>query len=445
MFEVRIEWEEAPGVRDPILARTWARLDMWVHGRPALELFDSRSNSVRNGVYGSVFPLASWITDNWWNILYEDAPSVTVFDGARKLFQRNPSGYSAWIRRHNMLSAREGYALPDMSIFRDEDRIFIRWLPDPPQDHQTRRFIGEGSERLDPYIVRDQLARVVTSVLERTSGQSGAEVEELKENWDAIQRSDKEEAPLCQALAALGEDPYHPEGIDEDLISLIENRINVLSPLLRDDLLDAATQKSLVADCARVEMFSNQLGQGAAPAKAWADLGARITGKGLWPHHDGYARARQVRQELGLEPDISIPDIEWLIENRLGDFQSIFLQNCPRGAQVDGLLGTDKHGIRTLVAEDRKSPGQRFLMARALHHWLYTLRNGDQRLLTHSHGWEQRASRAFAAEFLAPAAALQQRLDEIADIDEDTLDTLAHEFQVSAKVIEHQIENHAIF
>lgn len=94
MFELRIEWQEAPGVRDPLLARTWARLEILVEGKPALQLLDKQSSSVRSGVYGSILPLATWIVESWWSLLYEPAPSASVLEGARAVFEKTRPGTS---------------------------------------------------------------------------------------------------------------------------------------------------------------------------------------------------------------------------------------------------------------------------------------------------------------------------------------------------------------
>jgi hypothetical protein len=143
-----------------------------------------------------------------------------------------------------------------------------------------------------------------------------------------------------------------------------------------------------------------------------------------------------------LAPDEPITDLPKLIADRFGSFQSIPIADCPSGSQIDGLVGSDAQGARALVTEQKTWPAaERFLLARALHHWLFTLQNGDRRLLTRAHGWEQRASRAFAAELLAPAAAIQRRLDEEPAIDETIL---AEELQVSAMVIGYQLENHGL-
>ena len=65
-----------------------------------------------------------------------------------------------------------------------------------------------------------------------------------------------------------------------------------------------------------------------------------------------------------------------------------------------------------------------------------------RRLVTPANTWDQQASRAFAAEFLAPASALAKHVAgpvSFSDVDE-----LGDEYRVSSLVIEHQIDNHQL-
>ena len=55
----------------------------------------------------------------------------------------------------------------------------------------------------------------------------------------------------------------------------------------------------------------------------------------------------------------------------------------------------------------------------------------------------QAQSRAFAAQFLAPADSLRARLDG-EFLDEEKIDDLGYEFGVAGHVIRHQIENHGL-
>src|SRR5690606_36603245 len=141
-FEV--EWLEAPGVRDCVLAATWARLRMQAGGEDVTELVHLASDTRRVGVDGPVFPLAEWLIENWWNVLYEPSPTSPLRPGrsARRWEQD-------WVRRHNLLAAREGTALPDAAFARDGEDIVVRWFPDPPEQDRSRvRFVNGGQVRV---------------------------------------------------------------------------------------------------------------------------------------------------------------------------------------------------------------------------------------------------------------------------------------------------------
>ena len=71
VIEFRVEWQEALGVRDPVLARTWCRLTMDVDGQVVSRAIDHRSQSLRAGIYGSALPLCTWMVENWWCLQHE--------------------------------------------------------------------------------------------------------------------------------------------------------------------------------------------------------------------------------------------------------------------------------------------------------------------------------------------------------------------------------------
>jgi Zn-dependent peptidase ImmA (M78 family) len=85
---------------------------------------------------------------------------------------------------------------------------------------------------------------------------------------------------------------------------------------------------------------------------------------------------------------------------------------------------------------------QRFLTARSLYHALLTSQN-SQRLVTTAHSWDQKAARAFAAELIAPQQALATRIQTSA-ADEQIIEELSREFNVSTMVIEWQLVNAGI-
>ncbi|MBI4815696.1 MAG: ImmA/IrrE family metallo-endopeptidase [Deltaproteobacteria bacterium] len=90
-----------------------------------------------------------------------------------------------------------------------------------------------------------------------------------------------------------------------------------------------------------------------------------------------------------------------------------------------------------MVAIARRPPAARFLTARALHHRLF--HGARPTLLTRSNEWSQAASRAFAAELLAPEDALRAELGAGTEID-----ALSDRFDVAPLVIHHQLQNHGL-
>ncbi len=80
----------------------------------------------------------------------------------------------------------------------------------------------------------------------------------------------------------------------------------------------------------------------------------------------------------------------------------------------------------------------RFLVARGLYHALFACAESE-RLVTDAYTWDQQASRAFAAELLAPQAGLTARTG--GRTDHSKVEELAKEFGASTMVIEKQLEN----
>jgi hypothetical protein len=139
MLEIRLEWLEAPGVKDAVLAKTWGRLEIHVSDsrmtlRCLTTCVHSKANSVQRGVYGSVFPLAEWIVENWWSLLFEPV-RVPEYSGGRE--GGTKPRLRQWVQRHNLLAAREGGSLPDLTFYSDDNEVVACWFPDPEQEEQS--------------------------------------------------------------------------------------------------------------------------------------------------------------------------------------------------------------------------------------------------------------------------------------------------------------------
>ncbi len=446
MLDFRIEWLDAPGVRDRVLARTWARLEIQVNAdradtRSLTLCVRDESMSIRRGVYVPIFPLAEWVVENWWALLYEPL-RIAEYHSGRSLAAM--AQHMRWVERHNLLHAREGGALPDVSIYRDGPDGVVAWAPDPDGDDQRGliRFVRpSGSSRLSPAAIATSLSRLVESVLERLDDFVDDDVKRLRANWAAVGESRAFEAELCSSAATLGIDPYDPAELTDDLISLLEGGVASQPVMLKADLLEASSASTLSRDVEWARTASRLLDPNSADVPEAA--GSTANGQSRPTAHEfAYRKARDFRKSLDVhENPIDLPS---LLQSKCGwgANPEIVLEERPN-SPLFAMVGKDQAGRPRLVANSsRYEESRRFRLARGL----YFLPSADQpdtrRLITGAHTWDQRASRAFAAELLAPAKLVYAELgDEISD---ERINDLAHKLRVSSWVIEHQFANHSI-
>jgi len=447
MLDFAVEWHDAPGVKDTVLAKTWARLEIFVsdhqsHPRCLTRCIRSKANSVQRGVYGSIFPLAEWVVENWWFLLFEPV-RVAKYRGGRSL-DRNVK-LRQWAQRHNLMAAREGGALPDLTFFRDECDIVACWFPDPDQEDRNRptRFIsGAGETRLDPRDLEHPLHQLVETVLERLDTANDEDTRRLRDNWQALCSSRTEEADLCGWAASLGLDPYDPDQLDDQFSELLEHEVAGLPGTWRTDLLKASAGQFLQADLQWLKNASDRLNPLFNESASIHSPPGLTERKSTAPYQFGYDRARWLRASMDIPVD-PIPDLAKVLHERFGwpSDPQIILEGSA-APSLNALVGRDSHGHPRVVEKPGRPDSRQYSLARALYFVPDAEACISPRLITRSFTWDQQASRAFAAELLAPAEALRRLVDE-RNTDESIAD-IAQVFNVSSWVIEHQLENHSI-
>ena len=438
MIRFRVEWQDAPGVRDTVLARTWCRLAIEAGGRLVTDVLDDRSRSLRGGIYGSVFPLSQWIVENWWFLLNESYRFPAAC-GSRDLART--SGDRAWIQRHSMLAARQGGVLPDLTIYRDERSVVARWMPDSEDSsHPFLRFTGSGEVTMGPDEAKRGLAELVDQVLGRLEGFDDTEVGMLREEWTAILESREADREVCEWSARLGLDPHDPDELTDNQAETIMTLVAPLEDSVRNDLLDAEQLQSLRADLEWLDQARSVAANAGGPLSPEPALSSI---EGRTAHELGYTCASTVRSHLSA-PDRCEPigDMEEIL-HRLGWAQSPSrtLEPRPEGP-LKVVLEQSDDGASVAVAPESDASGMRFGLARSIFLRHFSDSGCSRRLVTEAHTREQRASRAFAAEFLAPAAGLSRHIGE--RVSHGEIDHLAEHYEVSPSVVVHQIQNHRL-
>ena len=436
MIRLHLEWQDARGVADTLSARTWARIVIRVDGRCVTKLVDHRSGSLRDGIYGSVLPLCNWIVENWWFLLNE-AYRFPVVLGSREL-GRECSGRT-WVQRHSLLAAQEGSSLPDMTLHRDGSSVLARWIPDGEDSpHTFIRFAGSGEVRMEPASVEQGLAEFVGQVIDRIEGFDCEEATRLRAEWSAIGESTKNERELCEWSARLGLDPYSRNELTDEYAAILSKVIPGLEVPVRYDLLDVAQPGSLVRDIAwlsSARTLAANAGKSVNPERCFAPIVKETA------HASGYECAVLLRQHMGRahspEPVGHMDRI--LVQLGWADRPSIATE-FPPDCALDAVLERSAEGAPVVITPRSHESGMRFKLARSIYLRHFCGNRTRRRLATKANTRDQRASRSFAAELLAPATALANRIGEA--VSHDEIVDLATDFGVNPLLISHQIQNH---
>lgn len=442
-LECRIEWIDAPGIRDEGLARTFARFELWVGGRCVTQALDKRGSAIVNGTNISLLPLAAWIVDSWWTARFE-APFVARVASVRDA--RWPRE-RRWHERHGWLSSREGFAVPEVVWYRGEaGAVRVDWLQDAGSfDAMPLQFLSSGSALVAPDIVERELGRIVEGSLTRCEGLASSLVEALRERWGLILSGTADERRTCKRAARLGLDAYDADDVDDRLAALLARTdLAVGEPVLDDllDVVDEASVANLEAQLGQLGALLDEPNAALTPAPRLAEARARTAAVRGRPYERGYERARILRRDvLGLADDVVGGALDIAIEASLLPPADVREAPSPfTFRDVHALAAGAPDTPFVVTRPERQREGQRFDRARALD---ALVSSETPRLVTASFDPDQQESRAFAAELLAPAALLRRQLTS-RFVDRGDIAAAAAQLEVSPMLIVHQLRNHHV-
>jgi len=420
---------DQPAASDPVERRTWSALRIRVGGRTITRLWDKTLQEERSLIYVPAFPIVQWLVSNWWTLLNEPSPTP---EPPKQSFP-----HLAWIKRHCLRSAESGLLLPALFLFNDGRGIRAQWQADERNllPHMPGEFVDAGFDSLDNAATEDVLAEFVSEILGRVDGLDDPRVVELKENWRAIRGADPDETKFCVAAGRLGVDPYDPAQMHDGLAAFIEAAFRDPDLPVARDLTEAAEVDSVAEQWSWVRQTTAawKLGPIAKPPPVVAGA------SGQSPSRHGYRMAALVRDRAGLGPSQPVRSMEDVAKAVAGGSLRNEDRNHVPGHNIRAVVGwAGQNEIIVAGPCPPRAGNARFLAARGLYHALFAC-DRSERLVTERYTWDQQASRAFAAEFLAPQTALTARTQGRAD--RTKIDELAAEFQASAIVIEKQLEN----
>lgn len=417
-FRIRVSWERGVGIQAPELASTWCSLGLEVGDDTVTLVKDTRNDAIRRELRTSAYPLAVWIAEHWWLLTDHQRASATDPGALRWTARFRPS----WLPWHNLRGAGDGMPWPDLTLVPEGALTRLVWFTCAGLAGQPLTFLTSGNVFVPTTDLRAELAAFVESVLQRL-GECGVVETALHQEWRSLAALDEEEREFARACARLGLDPFD---VEEPLAGEIENLGDLVRRELFEDFLDCADPRELSASARWVTRASDAL-QAAEPVNF--DLGPQnIDDRRPWLV--GYESARALRAQLGLQAGARV-ELEGVVGVRS-------LDRSTRGLR--GLAGRVGAGVGVVVPD--RNGGElavRFSQAWAL--GLVTLGRRRLHLLDPSHRALPRASRAFAAELLAPVDGIAQLLEQSPEPGERAFELIANHFGTTSTLVEHQFQN----
>ena len=436
-LSIECDWLDQPAAADPVERRTWAGLRIRVAGRFASRLWDREAASERQTLYIPAFPLAQWLIANCWSVLFEPNVADDV----------PPSGANAsatqrdWLVRHCLRAADAGLMLPRLCLFGSGRGVCAQWTADEPDAYPNMpgSFVSADWVHLDTVEAEHGLREFVTEVLSQVADMSDPRVARARANWEAISRAEDGERFFCRAAGMMGLDPYASEDCRPGLLSLLETGLgdDPDKPLVQD-FLEAGTGETAEAQWQWTTNAEKSLVLRSAPQEVSRRLAIPDQYR---PAKTGCAAARGVREKSGIspvEPVGSLSDVSQAL--KLGSLAFVEVNHLP-SRRVQAVVGWRADHTPVVAGPvPSRDTSRRFLEARGLYHAIYACDRGV-RLATSAHTWDQQASRAFAAELLAPQAALLDAATHSSEDSEALVSTLSNRYRVSTQVIGYQLEN----
>jgi hypothetical protein len=427
---------DQPAATDPVERLTWCALRVRIGERFPSMIWDKELRSERKNLYLPAFPVVEWIVENWWSMLNELCSWETVPTSAV-----GPAQWK-WLKRHCLRSTDSSLMLPALYIFHDGLSLRAEWRADPQgsMPNMPGEFVGDGSDQLDSDATKSSLTLFIEAVLGRVAQVRDARVSEITEHWRAIQCADGQEQDFCTLAGRMGIDPYDASEMTDELARFLEQTVtSPEDPLLRD-LTEVARPDSLVQQWSWLSDVGTDLKLGSNPI----ELSFAIPARAASPPQFGYRLARVVRAAAQESPNSPLHSVESVAHEVLGRNLRIEDRNHVLGHGIRAIIGrsADDGDVVAAGPQPVRPDSRRFLNARSLYHALVTTRE-SHRLVTDAFSWDQKASRAFAAELLAPQQALANSISS-SGADSSAIEELSHDFEVSTRVIERQLANAGI-
>jgi hypothetical protein len=370
---------------DVVETSSFASLKVTINEETISRVFDAVSGGERDRINVALYPLALALAKNWWSLIYEPRKSNE---------DRSPIE-----ARHSLDAYMNGFVFPMLTLWSGGDDAIAIEHPAIPHRFSNLEFLSNSSafSTSPRNEIEANLFELVQSVVARLPNGAGSE---LRFAWDRIRESlgNAEEREYCEASGRLGIDPYDPDSVDVSLFA------EGLSKNLFEDICEATNPTEMVEAVRWAKDGVNSLND-------FPEI--EISGFGTMPTRDprqrsyvhGYEAARQIRRNLGLDEQSPRRVVDRIFGEAVRADAPALGANHP--FSIEAIAGRQNGTMRAAIpATSARQRRSRLCRASYL---AWKTSEGDRSAITTGSTLDQQASRAFAAELLAPATWLREK------------------------------------
>ncbi len=141
----------------------WARFSLWINGENICRNLLDGSNSARDGINVPLAPIADWFVRSWTFLEFEERPKCFPLDTSldetivRWGEAPAPAGINEddwlearehWWSRHFLSAGADGAYLPNLSLIRGDERLFMEWAPVAFDRPEVPRFLSKSGHHV---------------------------------------------------------------------------------------------------------------------------------------------------------------------------------------------------------------------------------------------------------------------------------------------------------
>ena len=204
-------------------------------------------------------------------------------------------------------------------------------------------FVDSGAEWLDSSVAQDSLAQFIDQVLDRVTAFDDVRVQDIREQWRAIQAADAEEQAFCTLAGRMGIDPYDRNEMTDEFAQFLEQTVTGSEDPLVRDLTEVAKPRSIV--------------------QQWSWLLECRYGLGIWSQIRLICRSTSRRENRWLCNSVTGfqdarlpfgPRQVVSLDSPLNSVESVAREVCGRELRIEDRNHVPGHGIRAIVGRSQE-------------------------------------------------------------------------------------------